>query len=419
MRKVDVAVIGAGQAGLASSYYLSQSGIDHVVLDRAGVAETWRSERWDSFRLNIPNWSFTLPGFPYDGPDPDAFMGRDEIVERFTRYATLISAPVEKGIDVTALELAPGGSYLLTSSAGPFSARAVIVATGAYQRHRRPANALDAGILQLTTDQYRNPRELEEGGVLVVGSGQSGCQIAEDLLENGRRVWLATGTCGWMPRRYRGRDNIAWRMDMRLFDDTVEQLGYDTRLACPPIQTGVGRDRDLSLRTLHESGVRLMGRYLDGEGRTLRLAEDLPHNAARSDEFARRFIAGVDSYIHDAGIDAPAPPPFLALDNLDAAPTSLDLASENITTIIWSTGFRLDFSWIELDLNARDGYPEQSQGVSRHPGLYFIGLQLMHSRKSGLIFGVGEDAAHVAAAAAQYLGARPAATAPGGSPAFQ
>ena len=419
MRKVDVAVIGAGQAGLATSCYLSQSGIEHVVLDRAGVADTWRTQRWDSFALNIPNWSFTLPGFAYDGQDPDAFMGREEIVERFTRYAALIHAPVETGIDVTALGRPADGRYLLTTSAGPFSARAVVVATGAYQRHRRPANALDAGVFQLSTDQYRNSRELEEGGVLVVGSGQSGCQIAEDLAQDGRRVWLATGTCGWMPRRYRGRDNIAWRMDMRLFDETVERLGHDTRLACPPIQTGVGGNRDLSLRTLHAAGVKLVGRYLDGEGRTLRLADDLRDNAARSDAFARRFMARVDSYIHDAGIEAAAAPPFLALDNLDAAPTSLDLASEQITNVIWSTGFRLDFSWIDLDLDVRDGYPEQRQGVSRHPGLYFMGLQLMHTRKSGLIFGVGEDAAHVAAAVAHYLDARPAATAPGGSPAFQ
>jgi len=267
---------------------------------------------------------------------------------------------------------------------------------------------LDASILQLSSDQYRNPGELEDGGVLVVGSGQSGCQIAEDLVADGRRVWLATGFCGWMPRRYRGRDNVAWRMDMRVFDETVEQLGYESRRACPPIQTGVGRDRDLNLRTLREAGVTLTGRFLDGYRTTVRLAEDLPLNAARSDEFARRFMANVDAYIRDAGIDAPAPPPFSSFSNHDTAPTELDLAALQITNVIWSTGFRLDFNWIELDLNLRDGYPEQTQGVSRRPGLYFMGLQLMHTRKSGLIFGVGEDAGHVAAAAAAHLGAQPA-----------
>ena len=409
VRNVDVAVVGAGQAGLATSFYLSQSGIDHVVLDRAVVADGWRNRRWDSFTLNIPNWSFTLPGFPYDGQDPDGFMTREEIVERVARYAGLINAPVEEGIDVTALKQIADGTYLLTTTSGPIGARAVVVATGAYQREHRPANQLDASILQLSSAQYRNPGELEDGGVLVVGSGQSGCQIAEDLVADGRRVWLATGFCGWMPRRYRGRDNVAWRMDMRVFDETVEQLGYESRRACPPIQTGVGRDRDLNLRTLREAGVTLTGRFLDGYRTIVRLADDLPQNAARSDEFARRFMANVDAYVRDAGIDAPAPPPLSSFSNHDTAPTELDLAGLNITNVIWSTGFRLDFNWIELDLNLRDGYPEQTQGVSRHPGLYFMGLQLMHTRKSGLIFGVGEDAGHVAAHLGVYLSTRPGA----------
>jgi len=407
LRKVDVAVIGAGQAGLATSFYLSRSGIDHLVLDRAAVADSWRSRRWDSFRLNIPNWSFTLPGFRYDGADPDGFMTREEIVERFTRYAVLIDAPVRAGIDVTAVQRTADGTYLLTTTSGPIAARVVVVATGAYQRHQRPANELDASILQLTTDQYRNAGELKGGGVLVIGAGQSGCQIAEDVLGEGRRVWLASGSCGWIPRRYRGRDNVAWRLDMHTLDETVKQLGYQTRLACPPIQTGVGRDRDLNLRTLRDAGVTLTGRFLGGNGTTVRFSDDLPQNAARADDFARRFVAGVDAYIRDAGIDAPAAPPFRPLGDVDAAPTELDLATEQITNVIWSTGFRLDFRWIELDLNLRDGYPEQTQGVSRYPGLYFMGLQLMHTRKSGLIFGVGEDAQHVVATAATHLGASP------------
>ena len=372
------------------------------MLDRAGIANSWR-RRWDSFTLNIPNWSFTLPGFSYDGPDPDGFMTREAIVERFLRYAGLIDAPVEQGVEVTALERTADGMYLLTASSGQISARAVVVATGAYQRGHLPSNELDARILQLSTDQYRSADALEPGGVLVVGSGQSGCQIAEDLIERGRRVWLATGSCGWMPRRYRGRDNVAWRMDMHMFDETVAQLGDESRRACPPIQTGVGGDRDLSLRTLHEAGVTLTGRFLGAHGTTVRLADDLPQNAMRSDEFAQRFIAKVDSYIRDAGVDAPPPEPFRTLDDSGAVRTELDLAAEHITNVIWSTGFRLDFSWIDLDLNLRDGYPEQTQGVSTYPGLYFMGLQLMHTRKSGLIFGVGEDAEHVAAAIAAHL----------------
>ena len=341
-------------------------------------------------------------------------MLKDEIVDRFTRYADTIAAPVETDVDVTGLAQSEGG-YRLTTSSGPIEARAVVVATGAYQRRYRPANELDPSIVQLSTDQYRNPGELNEGGVLVIGSGQSGCQIAEDLLDSGRKVWLATGSCGWMPRRYRGRDNIAWRMDMHIFDETVEQLGYETRRACPPIQTGVGRGQELSLGTLYDKGAVLTGRLLEASGTHVRLADDLNVNASRSDDFADRFLKRVDDYIRTAGVDAPPAPPLIRSE-FPPAPTHLDLKQAGISNVVWSTGFRLDFSWIDLELNSRDGYPEQTQGVSRYPGLYFMGLQLMHTRKSGLIFGVGEDAAHVASAAADHLGAQPVVSA-AGSPA--
>jgi putative flavoprotein involved in K+ transport len=337
-------------------------------------------------------------------------MPKDVIVELFTRYAALIRAPVENGVDVTALAKTNDETYRLTTSDGAIDARAVVVATGAYQRHHVPTSNLDPGILQLSTDEYRNPQQLNDGGVLVVGSGQSGCQIADDMLDNNRRVWVATGSCGWMPRRYRGRDNIAWRMDMRIFDETVEELGFETRRACPPIQTGVGRGRELSLTTLHDRGATLTGRLLSADGTIVHLADDLRLNASRSDEYCRRFLQRLDDYIRTAGIDAPPAPAFQPRSaELPAAPTTLDLAAEGIANVIWSTGFRLDYSWIDLDLGLTEhGYPTQTQGVSTHPGLYFVGLQLMHTRKSGLIFGVGEDAEHVARSAATYLGARSA-----------
>lgn len=404
MRKVDVAIIGAGQAGLATSHYLSQLGIEHVVLDRAGVADSWHSHRWDSFALNIPNWSFNLPGYPYDGNDPDGFMLRDEIVERFTNYAQLIKAPVEAGIDAT--KITPiEGAYQLTTSDGVIDARAVVVATGAYQRRNRPANDLDDAILQLNTDQFKNAAELNPGGVLVVGSGQSGCQVAEDLLENGRDVWLATGSCGWMPRRYRGRDNVAWRLDMHVFDETVDQLGHATRLACPPIQTGVANGREMSLATLHDEGIRLTGRFLEGDGQTVYLGDDLANHAAAADDFALRFRTRVDDYIATNGIDAPEPPRFEPRTDFPPPPTELNLKAANVTNVIWATGFRLDYSWIDLDLETVDGYPAQTQGVTKYAGLYFMGLQLMHTRKSGLIFGVGEDAEHISTVIAEQLGA--------------
>lgn len=408
MREVDIVVIGAGQAGLATSYHLTQRGIDHVVLDREGVGASWRARRWDSFALNAPNWTFRLPGYTYDGPDPDAFMPRDELVPEFTKYAQRISAPVEAPAEVTGLRKRDE-SFVLTGTMGEVGARAVVVATGAYQRRNRPATDLDPGILQLNTDQFRNAAALPPGGVLVVGSGQSGIQVAEDTLENGRATWLATGSCGWIPRRMRGHDNVYWRGQMGMFDETVEQLGHDLRLACPPIQTGVCGGRDANLTIAAKEGITLLGRFAYAQGHTVHLKDDLQENATGSDKAAFALRARLDKFIEDNHIDeagAPEDPPIEPTAAFDPAPTTLDLKAQDIQTVIWATGFKLDFeSWIELDLNTKDGYPEQIRGVSPHAGLYFMGLQLMHSRKSGLIFGVGEDAEHVVSAAAAHLGA--------------
>ena len=407
MRNVDVVVVGAGQAGLATSYHLARHGIEHVVLDRGRVAESWRTRRWDSFALNGPNWAFILPDYEYDGPDPDAFMVRDELVGRFSDYAAHINAPVEEGVDVARVtrdELSD--RYLLTTSKGEVSARAVVAATGPYQLRRRPKNSLDQNIAQLNTDAFRNAGALPAGGVLIVGSGQSGGQVAEDLRQAGRDVWLATGTCGWIPRRYRGRDNVAWRWDMGMFDDTVEKLGHALRLACPPLQTGVDGGRDMNLMTLRAQGITLTGRFLAADGHTVTLADDLEANATGSDTAAVAIRKRIDAFIAQRGIDAPPAEPFEPASGFGGAPTTLDLRALDINTVIWATGFALDFSWIDLDLEPVDGYPAQTQGVSRHRGLYFMGLQLMHTRKSGLIFGVGEDAAHISGVIAEQLGAQ-------------
>jgi len=405
MRSIDAVVIGAGQAGLATSYWLAQHGVDHVVLERGHVAESWRNRRWDSFALNAPNWIFRLPGYSYTGPDPDAFMLRDELVAEFSGYARLINAPVEEQVEVEKVERGTDGTYLLTTSTGQIRAKAVVAATGAYQRRFRAPNNLDPSILQIDTDQYRNAGEIENGGVLVIGSGQSGCQVAEDLLDAGRSVWLATGSCGWIPRRMRGRDNVYWRERMGMFEDTVEQLGVALRLACPPIQTGVDGGRDLNLTTMRAAGATLTGRFKGAEGRTVHLQDDLQENATGSDKAAIAMITRLDNFVRDNGIDAPADPPIEPAGDFSGAPTELDLAANDINTVIWATGFRIDYSWIDLDLNLTEqGYPEQNHGVSPHTGLYFMGLQLMHTRKSGLIFGVGSDAEFLAPIIKEQLG---------------
>jgi putative flavoprotein involved in K+ transport len=406
IRLFDVVVVGAGQAGLATSYHLTKRGIDHVVLDREGVGASWRNRRWDSFALNGPNWIFRLPGYAYDGPDPDGFMLRDELVAEFTRYAALINAPVEAPVDVTRVERTDDGRFRVSTSNGQIGTRAVVAATGAYQRRNRPTNNIDPRILQLNTDQFRNAADLPAGGVLVIGSGQSGIQVAEDLNENGRPTWLATGSCGWIPRRMRGHDNVYWREQMGMFEETVDQLGHALRLACPPIQTGVAGGRDANLTIARDEGITLLGRFAGAEDHTVHFADDLQQNATGSDKAALGLRTRLDKYIRDNQIDAPEDPPIEPAGAFAPARTTLDLERENINTVIWATGFKLDFeSWIDLPLNTKDGYPEQEWGVSPHQGLYFVGLQLMHSRKSGLIFGVDEDAAHVAGAAAAHLGA--------------
>lgn len=404
MRKVDVVVVGAGQAGLATSYHLTQRGIEHVLLERGGVAESWRTKRWDSFALNAPSWTFRLPGYSYSGPEPDAFMLRDQLVKEFTDYARLIHAPVEEGVEVLQVTRADD-AYLLNTSSGEILARALVAATGAYQRRNRPASGLADDILQLNTDQFRNSASLPSGGVLVIGSGQSGCQVAEDLRDDGREVWLAAGTCGWIPRRYRGKDNVEWRWDMGMFDDTVEKLGHALRLACPPIQTGVDNGRDLNLATLRARGIAVVGRFVTANGHTVTLADDLPAAATGSDQAAIAIRKRIDDFIAERGLDAPEPEPFEPAGDFSGAPTTLNLRDLDVNTVIWGTGFRLDFRWIDLDLQTVDGYPSQMQGVSPHRGLYFMGLQLMHTRKSGLIFGVGEDAKHVSGVVAAQLAA--------------
>jgi putative flavoprotein involved in K+ transport len=407
VRAVDVVVVGAGQAGLATSYWLTRRGIEQVVLERARVAESWRTRRWDSFTLVGPNWSFDLPEYPYRGPDPEGFMGRAEMVFRFEEYAEQIGAPIETGVNVELLaRYDSAGRYRLRTSAGEIKARAVVVASGAYQRAHRTASSFDASILQLHADEYRNAASLPEGGVLVIGSGQSGAQIAEDLRAAGRAVWLATGSAGWMPRRYRGRDNVTWRELMGVFDQTVDEVGYLHRLTGPPMQTGIDGGRDINLPILAAQGVTLTGRFLDSDGTLAYFANDLPANEAGSNEVARHFTQSVDDYVRQEGIDVPPDSEYSADHQpLSAGPTELDLVRDHIGAVIWASGYRLDYSWIDLDLGlTAEGYPDQQQGVSRHEGLYFMGLQLMHTRKSGLIWGVGRDAEHITAALADHLG---------------
>jgi putative flavoprotein involved in K+ transport len=394
---VDVVVVGAGQAGLAVSHELTDAGVDHVVLERGRVGQSWRG-RWDSFCLVTPNWFVELPGHPYDGDDPDGFMARDEIAAYLGRYAARFEAPVREGIEVTSLRPRPDGGFLMDTSAGEILARTVVLSTGAYQRPHRPAGAatLPAGLLQIDLVDYRYPAELPAGPVLVVGSGQSGCQIAEELHRAGREVFLACGRAPWFPRRLGDRDLSWWALETGFLDASLSSLPSPAaRLAANVQATGAGGGHDLHYRTLREMGVTLLGHFLGADGRRARFAPDLGESVAWGDERNALLMDLVRKLVAERGLPRPGipePEPF----NADA-PEGLNLSG--FGAIVFTGGFRPDYeSWVRFP-GAFDelGFPVHEEGASTvAPGLYFIGVHFLRKRKSSLLNGVGEDAAIVA-----------------------
>jgi putative flavoprotein involved in K+ transport len=395
--RVETVVVGAGQAGLATSWFLTARGREHVVLERGRVGETWRSERWDGFCLNTPRWTQQLPGHVYDGDEPDGFAPLGEVVEYVEGYARSFGAPVREGVRVTGLRARDGG-YLLETSAGELEARNVVVATGAFQRPRASAPGAESAevALQLHTSAYRRPDQLPEGGVLVVGSGQSGCQIADELREAGRPVTLSVGRCPWFPRRYRGRDILHWTLVLGILDQTAADLPTpEARLLCNPPVSGNGSGHDCHPRWLARRGVRLVGRVLRIEGATASLEPGLEESLAAGDAFVRELLQRIDGHVVAEGTDAPEADAQIEAAPLGPEAESLDLEREGITSILWASGFRPDYSWIDLPLVDAQGWAIQERGVTRSPGLYVVGLNWMHKRKSALLCGVGEDAEHI------------------------
>jgi putative flavoprotein involved in K+ transport len=396
-QELDVVIIGAGQAGLAVSYELMQDGVEHVVLERGRVGQTWRGW-WDGLHLISPNWSVRLTGHAYDGDDPDGFMSRDEIVAWLERYAQRFGAPVREGIDVVSLGGRSGGGFELETSAGPIAARSVVLATGAYQRQHRPPGAasLPSGLLQLDPRGYRNPSALPDGGVLVVGSGQSGCQIADELREAGRDVYLACGRAPWLPRRIGDRDCIWWGFESGFFEMPLSALPSPAaRLAANVQLTGAHGGRDLHYRTLQRSGVKLLGHFLGADGARARFAPDLAASVAAGDQGYAQLMGLVERTAAARGLPQPkiAEPEPLRVD----APESVDL--RGLGAVIFASGFRPSYdAWAHLP-GAFDelGFPIHEEGASiDFPGLYFVGVHFLRKRKSSVLHGVDEDAAIVA-----------------------
>jgi putative flavoprotein involved in K+ transport len=400
---VETLVIGAGQAGLSVSYHLQQRGIEHVVVEQDQVGSSWRKQRWDSFTLVTPNWMNQLPGFPYRGSDLDGFVPRDEVVEHLEAYARLTRAPLLCGVRVLSLVPDRNGGYRANTTSDTYRARHVVVATGSFQKPKRPAYAdrISADVLQLHSSTYRRPAALPGGAVLVVGSAQSGTQIAQELNEAGRKVFLSVGRAGRLPRRYRGKDGTYWWNELGLFDRPVDRLTSPTdRYRGNPHMSGKAGGRTINLRGFAKDGITLVGRLTDADERHVYFADDLPSCLRYADEFATNFKRGVDRYIEKKGWrippgDGQGDDPVI--DGLDPQNIpSIDLRAENISTIVWAAGYSTDFDWIRLPVTSTDGVPLQRRGTTDFPGLYFCGLHWLHTLKSGLLFGVGEDAAVVA-----------------------
>ena len=414
----NVVVIGAGGAGLATSYYLKQLGIDHVILERGQVGNTWATERWDSFHLVNPNWAVRLPSFYYDGDDPDGFLSRQQTVDYLEAYAAHIRAPLYRGVEVNTLCKAEEGYVLELKRRLSIECQAVVVATGAFGPPKVPtfAASIAADIRQLHSAHYKNAEQLPEGAVLVVGSGQSGAQIAEDLQDAGRRVYLSVSSAGRRPRRYRGRDSSWWMRALGYFERNLDNIDAETRRTVRSGGSGgkgsghVGGGKgghDIYLRAFCRDGMTLLGTLAGADGHHLVVKRNLLENLRLADEAATAFKQAIDEHIAQTGMCAPVDdrpdPPGLAQWPEAESPPAVDLMAEGITSIVWATGFGYNYDWIKLPVGDDKGYPVQRRGVTAWPGLYFMGLQWMYGTNSAQFYGVREDAEHVARHIAAYF----------------
>ena len=412
--RTTAVVIGAGQAGLAMSWWLAERSIDHVVLERGEVANTWRTERWNSLTLLTPNWQSRLPGHGYEGDDPDGFRTMDETIAFIERYATLVSAPVRTHCPVASVR-STGDGYRVVTEQGTWHCRTVVLATGAFNVAQVPklSEEVPSGIAQLTTAQYRNPESLEAGGVMVVGAAASGAQIADELHRSGRPVTLAVGEHVRAPRMYRGRD-IQWWMDATGLNDErydqVENLRRARGLSSFQL-AGYTDRRNIDLNSLTSLGVKLVGRLAGVRDGKVQFSGSLRNLCELADLKLNRLLNTIDDWAAENGVsDAVGPPHRPEPTRVEASPPlGLDLGRAGIRTIVWATGFRPDYSWLHVPVLDLKGNIRHDGGVvTEAPDLYVMGLPFLRRRKSSLIDGVGDDARDLSAHLVSHLGARSA-----------
>ncbi|KQT61014.1 FAD-dependent oxidoreductase [Methylobacterium sp. Leaf456] len=412
-RHVPVVIVGGGQAGLSVSHHLKERGIRHLVFEKETAAHTWASQRWDTFCLVTPNWQCDLPGHRYDGPDPDGFMKRDEIVAYLKAFVAKVDPPIREGVAVTRVSRREDGPFSVETSEGDYTADEIVVASGGYHRPIIPrmAERLPGSITQIHSNQYRNPAQLPEGAVLVVGSGQSGAQIAEDLHLAGRKVHLAVGDAPRCARFYRGRDVVTWLADMGYYAMTVENhpLRDGVRDNTNHYVTGRDGGRDIDLRRFALEGMRLYGALEDFSDGALRFRDNLKRSLDSADRTYNGINAAIDKYIAENGIEALPQAPYRPVWEPGEPVMRLPLAGSGITSVVWCIGFTPDFRWLDASVFNGAGNPKHKRGITSEPGVSFIGLPWLNTWGSGRFGAVGRDAEHIVGVIQKRLAAERAA----------
>lgn len=399
MEKTDTLIVGGGQAGIAMSEHLGRADVPHIVLEKNRTAEAWRSGRWDRLVANGPAWHDRFPGMEFDDCHPDAFVSKDRMAQYLVDYAAMIGAPIREGVEVLSAEpLSTEGGFLVTTSAGQIQASRIVAATGAFQHPVIPPIVPETdGITQIHSFHYKNPDQLPEGAVMVVGAGSSGAQIADELNRAGRRVYLSVGPHDRPPRRYRGRDNVWWLGVLGLWDMAAPAPGTEHVTISV---SGARGGQTMDFRRLASEGVILTGLTSRFGNGVLEFSDDLAKNIAAGDANYLEVLDMADAYIARTGIDLPEEPEarrsFPDPDCLTDPILSLDLAAEGVTSIIWATGFRQDFDWLKIDAFDEKGAPIHQRGMSVVPDVYFLGLPWQSRRGSSFLWGVWHDAKHVA-----------------------
>jgi putative flavoprotein involved in K+ transport len=396
----SVAIVGGGQAGLSMSYCLKEKGIDHIIFEKNQIGYAWRTKRWDSFCLVTPNWQCQLPGYSYTGNDPQGFMQKEEIIQYIEAYAQSFNPPLKESVEVYRVRKSDEQGFELTTSIGDYTADQVVIATGSYHLPKIPkiAARFPESIVQLHSSEYKNPKSLPNKSILVVGTGQSGCQIAEDLHLAGKQVHLCVGGAPRSPRRYRGKDVVEWLDQMGYYDLSINEHPQKEKVRNKANHYVTGRDggREIDLRSFALEGMQLHGRLKNISGYQLEFWDDLTQNLDYADSVAESIKKTIDGFIEKHQIQAHTEPVYQSVWHPIQQNLTLDYQEANIGAVIWCTGYQSDFSWIEIPVFDGKGYPGHKRGVTDIWGLYFLGLPWLYTWGSGRFSGIARDANYLA-----------------------